>query len=139
MSSSQVLTFAIGAAAGVCAASALLWTVKREKAELLKLRSEHTPPAPEVTNGTAPEEAAEAAPAAEAPVAPVPAEDRPADAPESCPGVSSSLKQCLGSCRASWDQLGSVGFVGVVEQKREIDQSFSHIYISDWAFLCDQG
>ena len=89
MSGSQVLTFTVGAAAGVCAASALFWAVKREKASGKVLEPEvngtaspspPSPPSP-VAAAHAPEEQA-----------PVPAEDRPADAPESCPGVSSNWK-----------------------------------------------
>lgn len=96
MSGSQVLTFTVGAAAGVCVASALFWATKREKSP----KAVATEPAPDASNGIngingvngvngVAEKTPEKAPEAEEKNQ-VPAEDRPADAPESCPGVSSS-------------------------------------------------
>lgn len=88
MSNSQVLTFTVGAAAGVCAASVLYALAnKREKTGPVATVNgvEKTPPAAEVTEPKE-EKAQEKVPEK----TPVPAEDRPADAPESCPGVSSS-------------------------------------------------
>ncbi len=88
MSNSKVLTFTVGAAAGVCAASVLYaLAAKREKTSPVATVNgvEKTPPA-EVTE--AKEEKAQEKIPEKTPVA---AEDRPADAPESCPGVSSSL------------------------------------------------
>ena len=74
--SNQILTFSLGAAVGVCAAGAFVWATR---AKPIANGFEKAP--------AAVEEVAEAAPAAAA--APVAPEDRPADAPESCPGVSS--------------------------------------------------
>ena len=100
MSGSQVLTFTVGAAAGVCVASALFWAAKREKSP----ETVATEPAPDANNGingingvngvnginSVAEKTPEKAPEAVEEKNQVPAEDRPADAPESCPGVSSS-------------------------------------------------
>ena len=86
MSGGNVASFSLGAAAGICAAGALWWATSRQ---------------PKTTNGLAPTHAAAAveiageaeevkeAPPSEAPAETVAPEDRPADAPESCPGVSS--------------------------------------------------
>ena len=77
----------------MCVASALFWATKREKSP----KAVATEPAPDASNGIngvngvngVAEKTPEKAPEAEEKNQ-VPAEDRPADAPESCPGVSSS-------------------------------------------------
>lgn len=89
MSNSQVLTFTVGAAAGVCAASVLFALAnKREKTGPVATVNgvDKTPPA--AAEVTEPKE--EKAQEKVQEKTPVQAEDRPADAPESCPGVSSS-------------------------------------------------
>mmetsp|Transcript_58453 Transcript_58453/g.127916 ORF Transcript_58453/g.127916 Transcript_58453/m.127916 type:complete len:392 (-) Transcript_58453:73-1248(-) len=110
MSGSQVLTFTVGAAAGVCVASALFWATKREKSP----KAVATEPAPDASNGIngingvngvngVAEKTPEKAPEAEEKNQ-VPAEDRPADAPESCPGVSSEQAGKSSSCNGCPNQ-----------------------------------
>ena len=82
MSAGNVASFSLGAVAGVCAAGAVWWATSR--------------PPKAISNGLAPSHSAAAVeedvketPPSQAPAEPVAPEDRPADAPESCPGVSS--------------------------------------------------
>eukprot|EP00439_Symbiodinium_sp_Y106_P070788 s3556_g12.t1 len=94
----SVLSFSLGAAAGVAACGTLYWALNKQS----QLKPSAETSRNEV-NGSFPEPVVEPPMEAEPPAdppAPPPAapEDRPADAPESCPGVSSEQAGKSESC-----------------------------------------
>ena len=90
---SNLLSFSLGAAAGVCACGTLYWALQKQAPpKAAALRND--------VNGVKAHEEPikEVQPPVEPPAAPAAPEDRPADAPESCPGVSSEQAGKSASC-----------------------------------------
>ncbi|CAJ1424638.1 unnamed protein product [Effrenium voratum] len=97
MSSSQLLTFSLGAAAGIA-----VWSLLKAAKAAPPSPESATKSGPLAVNGANGPAAPPSDPPADRPAdrAPTPAaaEDRPADAPESCPGVSSEDAGKSASC-----------------------------------------